>query len=335
MAIVYTNSWEATRSDSYDSRTFGTVAVVVSTDETTLTPVNVLNATHATTGVPLPSVGQQSDLDTRYFVQQVSVPRFDGPRYATVSITYGLGKGSGEKESEDPLVAPTRFRVRNGVSGEKTDADIRGRPLLNSAGDPFAGTIQTNISAIYIDVIRNESAYNLPQAISFANKINADVFSLAGYPINPGEAYCLGIQPERDYTLLDTYVPVVYSFELRERLTLNNGGRKTAFIHRILDQGKRAWASVPGGEGDSLRIDDIATGETANPIQVSSDVLLNGNGQPLESDSFIGMNNNWEAWDAPPENKAPHAVRDTVAATGATFMLYDKHYEANFGSLGL
>jgi len=316
---------------------FGTVITVVATAGEVLNPVNVTTATHATTGFPLPVLNSVSPLDSRYYVRSISFPRFDGPRYATIGVTYGLGKGSGKEEEEDPFSVPLRYSVRNGVSSESTDADVNGKALLNTAGDPFAGTVQTNISALFIDVVRNEAAFNLPQAIAFTNKTNADQFSLAGYPINPGEAYCVGIQPSGQYSLNDTFIEVVYSFELRERLTLANGNRVTAFIHRLLDQGKRGWANAPsGGEGDSVRLMDIAVdnGVGADPSPVSSDVLLN-EGKPLEEDSFIGIDAEFEAWADPPENKAPNATRDVNADTGATFLLYQKHFTANFAGLGL
>lgn len=337
MAIEYTQSWEASRSDTLDSREFGTVITVVATAGEVLNPVNVTTATHATTGAPLPVLNSVSPLDPRYYVRSISFPRFDGPRYATLGVSYGLGKGSGREEEEDPLSVPLRYSVRNGVSGEATDADVNGKALLNTAGDPFSGTVQTNVSALFIDVTRNETAYNLPQAIAFTNKTNADQFSLAGYPINPGEAYCVGIQPTGQYSLGDTFVEVVYSFELRERLTLANGDRVTAFIHRLLDQGKRGWASTPGGGGDSVRLVDIAVGGGVNaePSPVSSDVLLDGKGSPLEKDSFVGVDDEWEAWVEPPEEKAPNAVRDVNEDTNATFLLYQKHFTANFAELGL
>lgn len=333
MAIVYTDSWEASRNDSYDSREFGTIATVVTTAGEVLTPINVPTATHATTGVPLPFVGQQSLQDPRYYVQSVSAPRFKGPRYAEVGISYRLGRGSGEQENEDPLSNPVRYRDRNGITSEATDADVNGKPLLNSAGDPFSGTVQTNISAIYTDAIRNETSYDRPQAISFTNKVNADVFTVAGSVIQPGEAYCLGIQPESEYTLQDTYVPVVYSFEFRERLTLQNGDRVTAFIHRLLDKGRRAWIY-------SDEIVDIyhKNDDGTEPSAASSDVLLNGAGIPLDEASHVSIAPNFDPPDrgwVEPANKAPNATRDVDPETMANFLLYEKHFTANFGALGL
>jgi len=337
MAIVYTTSWEASRNDSYDAREFGTIATVIATAGEVLNPVNVYSALHQTSNAPLPVVGQASPLDSRYFVQSIN-HRIRGPHFAEIAISYKLGKGSGEQEEEDPLNNPVRYRVRNGITSEATDADVNGNPLLNSAGDPFSGTVQTNISAIFIDAIRNESAYNFPQAIAYTNKVNADVFSLAGYPIQPGEAYCLGIHPESDFKLDDTYVTVVYSFEIRDRLALNNGDRVTAFIHRLLDQGRRGWAYATG---DGANIQDIYSknGDGTDPTQVSSDIRLR-DGIPLERDSHITNNPNFDdsdgrGWQAQtPPGKAPGATRD-IQATGATFLLYQKHLTANFGALGL
>jgi hypothetical protein len=339
MAIVYTTSWETSRSDSLDSREFGTIATVVATAGETLNAVNVKTAVHATTGDPLPVLNSVSPLDSRYYVRSISLPRLEGPRYATLAITYGIGRGSGPEEEEDPLAVPLRYRVRNGVSSEATDADVNGNALLNSAGDPFGSTVQTNASAIFIDVIRNETDYNLPQSIAFTNKTNEDTFSLAGYPINPGEAYCTGIQPEGDYSLGDDFKTIVYSFELRERLTLGNGDRVTSFIHRLLDQGKRGWGY---GLGNGAALEDIYSknGDGTERTPVSADVLLN-DGIPLDRSSHVTNNENfddaagrgWEPQAAP--GKAPNAVRDVNQDTLATFLLYQKHLTANFAELGL
>jgi hypothetical protein len=290
-------------------------------------------ATEQTSGEPLPVVGQQSPLDTRYYVHSISFPRFH-QRYAEVAIGYKLGKGTGEQESEDPLDNPVRYRIRNGISSESTDADVNGKPLLNSAGDPFNGTVQTNVSAIFIDVIRNELSFNLPQSIAFTNKVNADTISLAGQVINPGEAYCLGIQPEQDFSLSQDYVPVVYSFEIRDRLKLQAGGRVTAFIHRLLDKGQRAWMYDDN-------IVDIYHGNDDGtvPSKVSSDILLNGAGIPLEDESYVSIAPNFDPDDGrgwvEPADKAPNATRDVVADTMAVFLLYEKHLTENFGALGL
>lgn len=339
MAIVYTQSWQASRSDTLESREFGTIATVVTTAGEVLDPVVVTTATHATTGAPLPKLNEVSPLDSRYFVRSISFPRFDGPRHATIGITYGLGKGSGAEEEEDQLAVPLRYQVRNGVSGEPTDADVNGRALVNSAGEPFGSTVQTNISALFVDVTRNESTFDLQQAIAYTNKINADQFSLAGYPIYPGEAYCVGIQPSGQYSLNDTFVEVVYSFELRERITLANGQRETAFIHRLLDQGKRAWAIAPKGDadGESTRLVEIANDNgLSDPTPVTSDVLLDGFGQPLDKDSHRGIDEEWVDWVQPPEDPIPHAIRDKNAnAPNAVFLLYEKHFKMNFSGLGL
>lgn len=335
MPINYTIGWNASRLDSNDSREFGLIATVVATGSTVLTPANVYSGTEQTTGAPFPQLNQPSTtVDPRYFVQSISAPRFDGPHYAEVAISYRLGKGSGEQEEEDPLSVPLKYRVRNGVSGEVTDADVNGKPLLNTAGDPFSGTVSTSLSALYVDVVRNESTYDLQQAYNITNKINSDNFALAGFSIRPGEAYCLAIEPEREYKLADTYVPVVYSFELRPLRKLANGQLETQFIHRIMDKGRRAWIF------DAQKVDIFHgpdDGQTISPV--SDDVLLD-EGKPKDQDQYVSDAANFDpeagrGWADPPKNLAPKAVRDKDDETGATFLLYQKYFEASFAQLGL
>lgn len=342
MAIVYTLSWETNLSVSNDSREFGKIAYVVATAGETLDEFNVLGARHVTTNALLPQLNTPSSTDPRYYVQRVSAPRFDGPRAAEVAISYRLGKGSGEQEEEDPLSVPLRYRVRNGVSGEPTDSDVNGKPLVNSAGDPFSGTVNTNISALYIDVVRNEGAYDLNRAYQFTNTINGDGFVLAGYAIRPGEAYCLGIEPEREFKLNDPYVPVVYSFELRPLRTLANGNEANQFIHRLLDQGQRAWGYGSGGGDYELAQIHHKAGDGTDITPVSSDVLLSGDGTPLDQSGYVTTNPNFDqednkGWEPQVggNDKAPNAERDVDANTGATFLLYQKFKTSNFSELGL
>lgn len=329
MAITYTTSWQSSATESEGNNTKTRMLAVVAEGGEVLNPTNVFLATDKTTGAAMPVRNDPYPFEPGYFLQSRSSPRLVGPRYAEVVLTYGRGSGN---NTDDPNNA-TRYRVRNGISSETTDADVNGNAMLNSAGVPFSGTVQTNVSAIFIDAIRVEPAYNLPQAVAFTNKINGDAFQLAGYPINPGEAYCLGIQPDADYTLEDATVVIVYSFEIRDRLTLGDGSRATAFIHRLLDQGQEAWTY-----NDQLVQMFHANGDGGEVSAVTSDVLLD-NGIPLDPASYTNPDINFDQADgrgwANTVNRAPNAVRDQIAPGSPTFLLYQKHYTENFSGLSL
>lgn len=332
MAITYTLGWQHQRDDSLDDREFAVPAVVIATGSDILTPANVFSAVHADTSAAFPTINSRSAYDTDYFLHRRSAPVFKGPRFADVQLVYRRGRGTGPEENDDPLAAPIRYRWRFGTSSEATDADVNGNPLLNSAGDPFADTIQTDIGSLFVDAIRNEAAFNPQFALAYLNKINSDAFTLAGQSLQPGQALCKGIVPA-EYTVQSEYVEVTYGFELRGYFP---GTNFTQFIHRIMDKGRRGWIYENqlvdiGLQGDS--------GDNADTIPVGDDVPL-VNGIPLEDDKYVGVAANFDAddgrgWADQGTRRAPNATRQVNAQTGVNFLLYGKHESVPFAGLQL
>lgn len=340
MAITYTESWSQSFSEDLDTREL-TIELHVVSDDDVLTTFNYQTATHATSGAAFPNKGDFRGEDPRYRLHRYSAPSFEGPRYAKVSTVWKTGPFGGEQEEDDPLNVGTRYRWRPVTQSEPTDADADGNPLLNSAGDPFAGTVPGYINTYIVEATRNEAAFDPAFAVSFQNKINQAAFQLAGQAINAGEALCTGIFPPSDYKLDDEYVPVTYQFEIRERLTLFNGQRLTAFCHRILDQGRRGWIY-----GTSKVAIYDRNGELSNPSPVAQDVPLDEGvpiGEPADSGkNFWSINPEFDPPDRGWEKNNRVSVPPLLAQDKSndvnnpvTFLYYKRFQETDFSGLNL
>jgi hypothetical protein len=348
MAITYTESWAQSFSEDSDNREV-TVEYHVSSDGDPVTAFNYKTATHATTGAPFPAKGQQRSEDTRYRLHRFSAPQNEGPRYAIVSTVWKVGPFGGDQTEDDPLNTPTRYRWRPVTETAPTDQayDAGGKfiPLLNSAGDPFSGTVTGFTNSYIIEATRNEASFDQAFAVSFQNKLNQAAFQIAGTTLQAGEALCTGIFPPSDYTLdteVTPYVPVTYQFTVRERLTLTGGGRVTAFCHRILDQGRRGW--IEAGALTRVPIYDTNGGDVQNPTPVSTDVPLD-KGVPIGEPGDGGKRYYSVHTDFNPDDGKGWAVNNQVAVppllaqdkttSGVTFLYYRKHISTDFSGLNL
>lgn len=347
MAITYTESWDQSFSDTLNERQV-TIDYHVVDDTNPLTAVSYKSATEATSGASFPIKGQVWASDTRYRLHSLSSPKFKGPRYAVVTGTYKTGPFGGSETEDNPFAVPTRYRWRPVTQSEQRDTDIEGRPLLNSAGDPFSTPVQGYINTYIVEAVRNEAAFNAPLAVQYQNTVNNDSFQLAGSTIQAGEALCTGIFPASAYTLGQEYVEVTYQFEIKERLTLFGGGRVTAHVYRIMDQGRQGFVDAGGALSKVPIYYRNGDGDINNPTLAPTDVPLD-RGAPL-GEPGAGGTTYWsidaafnppdKGWIDNPQVSAPPLLAidkdpDPPAGSGITFLFYRKHAEANFGALGL
>lgn len=352
MPLTYTESWEKAFSESTTDREITTEAHIVGDASTLVTPFNYATATEETSGAAFPVIGQFRTENPRYRLHRRSAPTNEGPRYAKVQLVWRTGKFGGNEASDDPLNAPIRYRFRPVTNGEPTDVayDANGDlivPITNSAGDPFSSPVQGSYNSYIFEAVRNEAAFDPAFAISFQDKLNQGNFTFAGKTIQPGEALCTGIFPSGGYTLQDEYVSVTYQFEVRERLTLQDGSRAPAFVHRLLDQGRQGWIHGDGGPFRKVAIHH-RNGEVPNPTPVSYDVLLNA-GVPVNEPA----DNAKDWWSVDPafnpqngkgwEPNSQVSVPDLLAIDQnfnnpdrpVTWLLYRKHKETDFSGLNL
>ena len=352
MAITYTESWEKAFGESTSDREITTTAHVVGDASTVVTPFNYYTATEATSGALLPILGQQRAENPRYRLHRRSAPVNEGPRYVTVQLVWRTGKFGGSESTDDPLNAPTQYRFRPVTNGEPTDVafgatGVRDVPIVNSAGDPFTSPVQGSYNSYIFEAVRNEANFDPAFAISFQDKLNQGNFTFGGKSIQPGEALCTGIFPAGGYTLEDEYVAVTYQFEVRERLTLKDGSKVSAFVHRLLDKGRQGYIHGAGGPFRKVAIHH-RNGETPNPQPISYDVLLN-EGVPVNEPADNAKDwwsvdpefdpANGKGWEPNTQVSVPDLLAIDKNADNpdrpVTWLIYRKHQETDFSGLNL
>jgi hypothetical protein len=215
-----------------------------------------------------------------------------------------------ENENEDPLKRLPTYDWRIGLQGEPFDRDIKGNPIVNSAREPFSTPPNFDVMTLSLLVTRNERGYDIDKAFFFHNAVNSDEWVVPGtrQTVKPGQARCLGIRPAGEFNLAQTFVSIQYEFEFRG----------DGFDLRIMDQGPRAAAESATGAANIIDV----LGE-----QVTSDVLLNGHGQPIKTGYTVA--GSAFSYIDPPKGAVIEATPDAV------FLKYERNPRRPFAQMGL
>lgn len=324
MAVTYTESWSGLGLDIGISARSATRKFLIhgATNETA-----ALTATHVSSGVPLPlTLNQAHPRQGLLFLRRYSAPNFIGPKTCELTLYYEQGQASGTGSEPDPIDAATVYSVRAATTREPTDVDADGLPIVNSLGDAFTGTVQTTIQSVIVTATRNEVGFDPAFVETYVNRVNSDDFPWAGKIIGPGKALCTAITTPAGYTLEDGFARVQYEFELRALFPTG----QSAFKHRIMDQGRRAYANI-SAEGAERPVEIL----DAEFKPVATDVKLNGKGTVLDKSEyrFEGYDtNNGGEWLDGPELDNAEVVTST---TGVKFLLFKQYQEVPFAGLNL
>lgn len=261
--------------------------------------------------------------------------------------TSGTSSPNENNNGGSPLDARPRYRWRVGTTQEAFDTDVEGNILKNSAGEAFSETIQEEVVTLHCDVVVNKPFFNIQEAIRFTDTVNSEEFVIDNRTIQPMQAICRGITPEREYVRGDEYVPVVYSFEFRPVISENRSG----FDLRLLDKGKNAWYTFGGDEADQTVLAPIGVPAATGIQKVSEDIALNGEGIPFDPIQYVAMGTGFdrdigEQGFAVPENISGQANAGTFEQrtagaeklvderSGAIFLTYQLKERLDFNQLG-
>lgn len=133
-------------------------------------------------------------------------------------------KQSPEDQNENPLLRPSKIKwgfakfqrpveraLPNAANFEVAPED--GKPIINSAGDPFDPPYEIEDSRPTLAITRNEAldVFQPSVAVDYQDAVNADAFFGAA----PGKAKVMGISAERDWKGTYPYWIVTYDFEFR------------------------------------------------------------------------------------------------------------------------
>ncbi len=230
----------------------------------------------------------------------------------------------------NPLLRAPFISFRWGKESKQVDTDNNGNPILNSALDAFKSNHSKNFSVRYLTISRYESYYNEDQAAMYIDTCNGDSVTLQGIVRNPGQVYCLGIAPAQEYQRGAPYVRVSYAFAIASP---NTGGLTANQIRypwqfRVLDQGLRAQYQDPDNN-NTKTLGNFWLGGT-NAQQCTRDVLLNGQGEPIDSTILVTQ----AGYTAVTQSLPSGVIVDTTSSA-ATFLIYMDYAEQAFSPLGL
>jgi hypothetical protein len=192
----------------------------------------------------------------------------EDPLLWTVTVEYGwysVNEVGGGPEI-NPLLMPID------VSWEFKDyehvvmMDIDGKPVLNSAGDPYDPPLIINVPNQIMTVVRNEATYSVPLAYLYRNSINSGSF--AGQ--SAFFAKCFGITPKNVFNPnIGWYYQVTYQFEF---MNPRNSADGKGFKKTELDRGLRIKDPK-----DATKLIHVVL----NSVPITQPVLLDGTGKQL------------------------------------------------------
>jgi len=210
-----------------------------------------------------------------------------GPQWFTVTCNYTVerigGRRSDQDENLDPLFEPAEIDFRYANEQEEFDRTPRGFAILNSASKPYDSNPTRDAGPTLVSVERNEPFFDADKSLRFRNLINTDVVRLEGR-ILFGELVgrVLSIEPVSKFSFDDNYVPVRYTFMLRDRVIVD--GQPVSSHHlRLMDRGYYERIQAPSGDGTALVPIRDDEAEVVNEPQP-----LNGKGAVLGTDDGAG-----------------------------------------------
>jgi hypothetical protein len=229
------------------------------------------------TGVGL---GDTYSLDDRLEVRTGGIEVTNaGPFMFRVTTTYTAPQGtSGGTSGGNPLDEPPVVFPEIVEETDYYDLDIFGNPITNSAGVPFAGGLPDSTSYLRITYTRNESNFDLVQALAYTNKLNSDAITMRGITgtILPRQMLCKAIRVKTGYQFNASYVTTEYVFELRpDYPVVIDGLRVSGWRRRVLDRGRQGFYTESG----ETKVGDIVNSADE---KIPDDVPLNGAGYPVD-----------------------------------------------------
>jgi hypothetical protein len=220
----------------------------------------------------------------------------------------------------NPLAQPPVYEITRGSKTIPVDRDRDGKPIVNSAGDPFDPPLTVTRATRFLSVRRYEpTPFNLSQADEYLETVNSQAWLIQGLNIQPGAARCVDISPVGEYAAGAKYLLVNYAFEID----------KDGFQPQVMDLGLRSWAVIGG---DTVKAELIDGTET----QISNAVRLNGKGKPMEASLKAFNPNSRQAVACVQNPQVPANLGAKLDPSGlAWFLNFKLIREKDFRLLGL
>ena len=266
-------------------------------------------------GANVPVLNEVDPRNSKRKVNSLAVSQ-PGWNLYRLAVGYAIPPNGSFSDTEDnPLTQPTRWSFQRSKTVEQVDRDKDGNAIITSNLVPFANGAQRTYTQRILEARRFESAYDAATAEVFEDSVNNATFNGPGVSFGSGTVKCNIISPVGEYTTSSPYLEILYQFEIRP------DGWKT----RQLDEG--VMGRDAGGQFLPLY--------AKNGDKVTSPVLLNGGGNPIEVASYLLGN---PTTTIPGASAPASPTGSTVEASPdgkATFLRYSLYPERNLNALGL
>jgi hypothetical protein len=274
-----------------------------------------------------PRVSEVLSTDVRIITMQYAVPQ----------------DGTWVKNDLDPLKEPAEVQWDPGEISFPVDLDLDGRPIINTAGDPFDPPTR-RIKYKRLTIYKNELYYNINKANTFENTVNSAAVNLSGVTtVGANYMYCSSIGPAERYKVTAKYIKMAYSFDLIMAVDLG----KHPWQYAYLNVGRNGWVTINGKKLlGAFVTQPEGTGTAA--IKFEQDVRLDLTGKPISAlypNLKIGKEglNGSDTFAQPPETAPTSAGpfymdQETVSYSGSLhgYRLYFRQfYSKDLNLLGL
>lgn len=168
----------------------------------------------------------------------------------------------------DPFKVPIKVSFGTAKYEREITRDMRGKPMVNSVGDPFDPPMKRDDSRGVLTLVRNEPRFNAQYVQTFKDTCNQDIFLMI-YKANTVK--CADVTAEREYQAdWGYYWVVTYQFEIRESITLDDGTVVAdGWNELVLNKGLHEWDTTgPSGSKTNIL---IGSAPVTTPVPINAD----------------------------------------------------------------
>lgn len=258
-----------------------------------------LFAKDPSTGLQIPRVYQSHPYDYWLYVKNKYAKPL-APFLYEVTVNYTVAANDQQISEEtnpfgNPLDQEPEVSWGFAMSNEQIDRDINGKPILNSANQPFDPPITKDKYDLVLRIVRNEESYDRFLAAEYIGAVNNDDFY--GYPANTVK--CIRFDADRRRTVDLIYYQVHYEFQIRFQKVQD---KLYGWTRRIRDEGY-VETKKPENLSDPP---DLEVNKDIDIIPLGQPVLLDGNGRKLSQEKIDALEVVWLPFDV--DDKLPFSV---------------------------
>jgi hypothetical protein len=273
-------------------------------------------------------------------VRSVSVRRAGHGVYE-VGATYGTPPiGSDTWTTQDKVLTQApRATIRPGLMALPTDRDLRGRPIVNAAGDALNPPQMRNVRVKYLTVTRYEPYWDYLRLAEFEQAWNT-VDLRSGNVIFPaGDVLCESIHPAEEIELTErtgstANLKMQYNFVIFTDFTVDASGNRRRipfpWATYLQNLGHRGWYSDP--DSGKSQLGDLYY--KANGRQITDDVPLDRQGRPINESYKVSPDGDTFYTPVANPNDLNLAVAD-LGQSGVVYLRFDLLHATDLTQLRL